>query len=342
MARKQGSHAGITGPKVREAALRLFARHGYAAVSMRQIAAEVGVQAGALYTYTPDKQSLLSDLMLEHMRELMATLAEAPGDAGPLAALEGFVRNHIRFHLPRADAVFVSYMELRNLTPENFARVEALRRQYEDGAGGDTGARRRGRDAAAGRYAGDDDGADRAADRGHQLVSGRRASAARRDRGDLLGYGAPRRGGLSRPLARPAASGGGICAKMKGAGQWAGRMKVPLRRSFIACCNSAWVFMTIGPCQATGSSIGAPEISRKRMPCGPACTVTSSPVPKRIEGAVARQVADIDLLARDLLFQQHARGVDGIGKMPRALEDIGEGAAVGVDAEASCARRRGP
>lgn len=131
MARKQGSHAGITGPKVREAALRLFARHGYAAVSMRQIAAEVGVQAGALYTYTPDKQSLLSDLMLEHMRELMATLAEAPGDAGPLAALEGFVRNHIRFHLPRADAVFVSYMELRNLTPENFARVEALRRQYE-------------------------------------------------------------------------------------------------------------------------------------------------------------------------------------------------------------------
>ncbi len=131
MARKQGSHAGITGPKVREAALRLFARHGYAAVSMRQIAAVVGVQAGALYTYTPDKQSLLSDLMLEHMRELMATLAEAPGDAGPLAALEGFVRNHIRFHLPRADAVFVSYMELRNLTPENFARVEALRRQYE-------------------------------------------------------------------------------------------------------------------------------------------------------------------------------------------------------------------
>lgn len=131
MARKQGSHAGITGPKVRDAALRLFARHGYAAVSMRQIAAEVGVQAGALYTYTPDKQSLLSDLMLEHMRELMATLAEAPGDAGPLAALEGFVRNHIRFHLPRADAVFVSYMELRNLTPENFARVEALRRQYE-------------------------------------------------------------------------------------------------------------------------------------------------------------------------------------------------------------------
>jgi hypothetical protein len=44
----------------------------------------------------------------------------------------------------------------------------------------------------------------------------------------------------------------------------------------------ACVFITIGPCQATGSSIGAPEISRNRTPSGPACTVTSSPVPKRI------------------------------------------------------------
>ena len=49
MARKTGSHADITGPAIREAALRLFARSGYAAVSMREIAGEVGVRAGALY-----------------------------------------------------------------------------------------------------------------------------------------------------------------------------------------------------------------------------------------------------------------------------------------------------
>ena len=72
MARKSGSHSEITGPLVRSSALRLFARDGYAAVSMRQIAAEVGVQAGALYLYTPDKQTLLFDLMREHMDELLA------------------------------------------------------------------------------------------------------------------------------------------------------------------------------------------------------------------------------------------------------------------------------
>src|SRR5207247_1557898 len=35
--------------------------------------------------------------------------------------------------------------------------------------------------------------------------------------------------------------------------------------------------MTIGPCQATGSSIGLPETSRNRMPSSPAWTVISSP-----------------------------------------------------------------
>lgn len=132
MARKQGSHSGITGPKVRKAALRLFARHGYAAVTMRQIAAEVGVQAGALYLYTPDKQTLLYELMQAHMDELLAAWAAEPKGTGPEARLEAFARFHIRFHLARPDAVFLSYMELRNLDPANFAAVERLRHAYED------------------------------------------------------------------------------------------------------------------------------------------------------------------------------------------------------------------
>lgn len=132
MARKTGSHSQITGPRIRDAALRLFARHGYAAVSMRQIAAEVGVQAGALYLYTPDKQTLLFELMRGHLEDLLESwAAESKGD-NPLSRLEAFARFHIRFHLDRSDAVFIAYMELRNLEPGNFAAVEALRTAYED------------------------------------------------------------------------------------------------------------------------------------------------------------------------------------------------------------------
>ncbi len=132
MARTQGSHSDITGPRIRKAALGLFARHGYAAVSMRQIASEVGVQAGALYNYTPDKQSLLFRLMQDHMQDLLAAYDSLgqPKDANE--ALRQFVGFHIRFHLERPDEVFIAYMELRNLTSDNFVEVEALRRQYED------------------------------------------------------------------------------------------------------------------------------------------------------------------------------------------------------------------
>lgn len=131
MARKTGSYSDITGPKVRMAALRLFATHGFAAVSMRQIAAEVGVQVGALYLYTPDKQTLLFDLLSAHMEELLAALHMERHYDAPLERLEAFARFHIRFHLERPDEVFISYMELRNLTAPNFAELENMRRRYE-------------------------------------------------------------------------------------------------------------------------------------------------------------------------------------------------------------------
>lgn len=131
MARKTGSHSDITGPKVRAAAERLFARHGYAAVSMRQIAAEVGVQAGALYLYTPDKQSLLAGLMRDHLEALIANWKAQTPASHPHDRLRQFVHFHIGYHIDRPDAVFIAYMELRNLEPDRFAEIEALRRSYE-------------------------------------------------------------------------------------------------------------------------------------------------------------------------------------------------------------------
>lgn len=132
MARTSGSSSEITGPRILDAALRLFAQHGYAAVSMRKIAGEVGVQVGALYNYTPDKQSLLFGLMRDHMENLVAAwMAEDQAD-DPLERLDQFARFHISYHHIRRDAVFIAYMELRNLSPENFVVIEDLRRAYEN------------------------------------------------------------------------------------------------------------------------------------------------------------------------------------------------------------------
>lgn len=116
---------------VREAARRLFARHGYGAVSMRQIAAEVGVQVGTIYAYTPDKQALLADLLLGHMRDLLAGWQDDPSRPA-VERLRAFLRFHIATSLERHEAVFLSYMELRSLSPENYREIARLRRRYED------------------------------------------------------------------------------------------------------------------------------------------------------------------------------------------------------------------
>lgn len=131
MARKTGSHSEITGPKIKQAALVLFARHGFAAVTMRQIAANVGVQAGAIYNYTPDKQALFFDLLHGHMADLLSKWAVELVPKNPIAALDHFVAFHLDFHIKRPELVFISYMELRNLSEANFKAIVEQRRIYE-------------------------------------------------------------------------------------------------------------------------------------------------------------------------------------------------------------------
>ena len=97
---------------------------------MRQIAAEVGVQAGALYNYTPDKQTLLFTLMKEHMEGVLEAMPKLSGD--PAQRLEGFVRFHLAHHRSRGEEIFIAYNELRSLEPGNFEKIEAMRRAYED------------------------------------------------------------------------------------------------------------------------------------------------------------------------------------------------------------------
>lgn len=132
MARVAGSNGRTTAKAIREQSLQLFASHGFAAVSMRMIANAVGVQPGALYQYHATKQLLLVHLMQEHMEDLLeAWREEEIISERPDEALERFARFHIRYHITRPDAVFISYMELRALEPAGFKAIEKLRKSYE-------------------------------------------------------------------------------------------------------------------------------------------------------------------------------------------------------------------
>ncbi|MGE0501405.1 MAG: TetR/AcrR family transcriptional regulator [Rhizobiaceae bacterium] len=132
MARTTGSDGEKTGAAIREAAAVLFARHGYDAVSMRQIAAAVGVQAAALYHYFPAKEDLLHSLMRDHL-DALAAAWRAAGlvSAGVSERLAAFVDNHIRFHVGRRHSTHVANMELRSLSPARLTEILKARNAYE-------------------------------------------------------------------------------------------------------------------------------------------------------------------------------------------------------------------
>jgi AcrR family transcriptional regulator len=132
LARTTGSDGEKTETAIREAAVGLMARYGYEAVSMRRLAAEVGVQAAALYRYFPTKQDLLFTLMREHMETLIGAWdAARPKTPDPAQRLAAFVENHIRFHVARRHSTHVSNMELRSLSHERLTHILRLRGAYE-------------------------------------------------------------------------------------------------------------------------------------------------------------------------------------------------------------------
>ena len=132
MARTAGSDGEKTEAAIREAAAQLIARHGFDAVTMRQLAAEVGVQAAALYRYFPAKEDLLFELMQDHMTGLLAALEAAlPAGSNARARLLAFIANHVRFHIERRHQTHVSNMELRSLTRAHLSDILRLRGTYE-------------------------------------------------------------------------------------------------------------------------------------------------------------------------------------------------------------------
>jgi AcrR family transcriptional regulator len=132
MARTIGSYGPKTMEAIRKAGLRLIFEHGYEAMSLRQLAAEVGIQAGSLYNHISTKQELLFDLIQDHINELLLQLDRAlAGKEEPLDKLRAFVTFHVTYHMTRKREVFIANSELRSLEPKNYEAIVALRGAYE-------------------------------------------------------------------------------------------------------------------------------------------------------------------------------------------------------------------
>jgi AcrR family transcriptional regulator len=127
-----GSDGSKTEEAIRTAAIELIAAHGFEAVTLRDLAAHVGIQPGSLYRYYASKTDLLASIMTEHMQDLLAHWAEVDvASDPPHVRLHRFVEFHVNYHAGKQREVFIANMEIRSLAAHDRPKITALRRDYE-------------------------------------------------------------------------------------------------------------------------------------------------------------------------------------------------------------------
>ncbi|GAB3487294.1 TetR/AcrR family transcriptional regulator [Nocardiopsis coralliicola] len=93
-----------TRAEIRATALGLFAQHGFAGTSLRQIAEQLGITKAALYYHFPSKDALLAEIIDPMIAAGESYLAEAeaaaaqgrPDRAAVIGGYYDFIRNHRR------------------------------------------------------------------------------------------------------------------------------------------------------------------------------------------------------------------------------------------------------
>lgn len=117
---------------IRDAAVMLFAQHGYEATSMRAIAQEVGLLPGSLYAHITSKERLLLEIIEQGVDEFLAAADEAVAVAGPAPErLRRAVRAHMTIIAASRDRTGIVFHQWRALTGDNRDRVLAKRKAYE-------------------------------------------------------------------------------------------------------------------------------------------------------------------------------------------------------------------
>ncbi|WP_025857805.1 TetR/AcrR family transcriptional regulator [Pseudomonas sp. CHM02] len=116
---------------VRRIACKLFVDEGFHRVSVRRLAAVLGIQPGSLYNHMESKQTLLFDVIERHERQLLDEVRRLTKTADEVGdALLGYVETVIRFKLRYRYAALLSRLELRSLDSAQRDIINALRSEH--------------------------------------------------------------------------------------------------------------------------------------------------------------------------------------------------------------------
>ena len=114
-------------------ATALFRARGFAATSMRELATELGLEAGSLYSHIKSKEEILHRVCFGLAEDFFAGFAAVTADAtAPVAAqLRQAIEGHVRVLTRDSAASAVFLHEWRHLSEPARTEFLALRDRYE-------------------------------------------------------------------------------------------------------------------------------------------------------------------------------------------------------------------
>ncbi|UXA16509.1 TetR/AcrR family transcriptional regulator [Mycobacterium sp. SMC-4] len=113
------------------AAERLIAESGYLAVRLEDIGAAAGVSGPAIYRHFPNKEALLTELLVGISTRLLAGATDVVArTADAESALASLIDFHLDFALGESDLIRIQDRDLNNLPPGAKRQVRRAQRQY--------------------------------------------------------------------------------------------------------------------------------------------------------------------------------------------------------------------
>jgi AcrR family transcriptional regulator len=118
--------------QVYDVAERLFSERGYHATTIREIARELQLEGGSLYSHISSKQDLLYQIVLRGSEQFLRAAHATLSEGGPARAqLLRFMRRHLAIMAESTPRAIVHFHEWRHLEPTHQAVIRARRDEYE-------------------------------------------------------------------------------------------------------------------------------------------------------------------------------------------------------------------
>lgn len=131
VAAEQAQHSRFQ--ETREKALVLFARSGFSQVSMRDLAAYLGIKAGSIYNHIESKEALLFELIEELYEQLLHGASQVSRrKSTPAVRLHRLLEAHLLLHESMGAHFRLAEYDLHCLNSEQHALIQALRQRYEE------------------------------------------------------------------------------------------------------------------------------------------------------------------------------------------------------------------